>query len=89
MTTPTWGRFRPTAHYLMETEAHVYALAVAASTLLAFYPFMTVMLSLCRDVLRWPAAQEAIYLALGMVAWLIERGPGDAADGLPTGAARA
>lgn len=65
MTTPTWGRFRPTAHYLMETEAHVYALAVAASTLLAFYPFMTVMLSLCRDVLRWPAAQEAIYLALG------------------------
>jgi uncharacterized BrkB/YihY/UPF0761 family membrane protein len=49
----------------METEAHVFALAVAASTLLAFYPFMTVMLSLCRDVLRWPAAQEAIYLALG------------------------
>jgi membrane protein len=62
---PWWGRFRPTAHYLMETEAHVYALAVAASTLLAFFPFMTVMLSLCRDVLRWPAAQEAIYLALG------------------------
>src|SRR5690242_9205609 len=49
----------------METEAHVYALAVAASTLLAFYPFLTVMLSLCRDVLRWPAAQQAIYLALG------------------------
>lgn len=65
MITPWWGRFRPTAHYLMETEAHVYALAVAASTLLAFYPFMTVMLSLCRDVLRWRAAQEAIYLALG------------------------
>jgi YihY family inner membrane protein len=60
-----WGRFRPTARYLMETEAHVYALAVAASTLLAFYPFMTVMLSLCRDVLRWPAARDAIYLALG------------------------
>src|SRR5512133_2673942 len=63
--TPWWGRFRPTAHYLMQTEAHVYALAVAASTLLSFYPFMTVMLSLCRDVLRWPAAQQAIYLALG------------------------
>jgi membrane protein len=51
--------------YLMETEAHVYALAVAASTLLAFYPFMMVMLSFCRDVLHWPAAQHAIYLALG------------------------
>jgi uncharacterized BrkB/YihY/UPF0761 family membrane protein len=62
---PWWARFRPTAHYLMETEAHVYALAVAASTLLAFYPFVTVMLALCRDVLRWPAAQQAIYLALG------------------------
>ena len=49
----------------METEAHVYALAVSASTLLAFFPFMMVMLSLCRDVLRWPAAQQAIYLALG------------------------
>ena len=49
----------------METEAHVYALAVAASTLLAFYPFLTVMLSFCRDVLHWPAAQQAIYLALG------------------------
>lgn len=49
----------------METEAHVYALAVAASTLLAFFPFMMVMLSFCRDVLRWPAAQQAIYVALG------------------------
>lgn len=62
---PWWARFRPTIHYLMETEAHVYALAVAASTLLAFFPFMMVMLSLCRDVLRWPAAMQAIYLALG------------------------
>jgi len=48
----------------METEAHVYALAVAASTLLAFYPFVTVMLSFCRDTLKWPAALDAIYLAL-------------------------
>jgi uncharacterized BrkB/YihY/UPF0761 family membrane protein len=49
----------------METEAHVYALAVAASVLLAFYPFLMVMLSFCRDILHWPAAMEAIYLALG------------------------
>lgn len=48
----------------METEAHVYALAVAASTLLAFFPFMTVMLSFCGQTLKWPAAQQAIYLAL-------------------------
>ena len=62
---PWWTRCRPTARYLMQTEAHVYALAVAASTLLAFYPFLMVMLSFCRDVLHWPAAQRAIYLALG------------------------
>jgi membrane protein len=56
---------RPTAHYLMETEAHVYALAVAASTLLAFFPFLIVMVAFCRDVLHWPAAVQAIDLALG------------------------
>jgi uncharacterized BrkB/YihY/UPF0761 family membrane protein len=49
----------------METEAHVYALAIAASVLLAFYPFLMVMLSFCRDVLHWPAAEQAIYLAIG------------------------
>jgi membrane protein len=61
---PWWTKVRPTAHYLMETEAHVYALAVAASVLLAFFPFLTVMVSLCRDVLHWPAAVQAINLAL-------------------------
>ena len=48
----------------METEAHVYALAIAASVLLSFYPFVTVMLSFCRNILHWPAAEAAIYLAL-------------------------
>jgi uncharacterized BrkB/YihY/UPF0761 family membrane protein len=55
---------RPTARYLMETEAHVYALAIAASVLLSFYPFCNVMLSICRNVLHWRAAEDAIYLAL-------------------------
>lgn len=48
----------------METEAHVYALAIAASVLLSFYPFLTVMLSFCRNILHWPAAVQAIYLAI-------------------------
>ena len=54
----------PTLRYCMQTEVHVYALAVAASALLSFYPFLVVMLSFCRNVLRWPAAADAIYLAL-------------------------
>jgi membrane protein len=48
----------------MQTEAHVYALAVSASVLLAFYPFLMVMLSFCRDVLHSPDAMNAINLAL-------------------------
>ena len=48
----------------MQTEAHVYALAISASVLLAFFPFLTVMLCLFRDVLHWPAAMEATYLAI-------------------------
>jgi hypothetical protein len=40
----------------METEAHVYALAVSASVLLSFFPFCNVMLSFCRNVLHWRAA---------------------------------
>ena len=55
---------RLTLRYLMQTEAHVYALAVAASVLLSFYPFVIVMLSFCRNVLHWQAAEAAIYLAL-------------------------
>src|SRR5262245_10171904 len=59
-----WARLRPTAIYLMDTEVHVYALAISACVLLAFYPFLIVMLSFCHNILRWPAAEQAIYLAL-------------------------
>jgi YihY family inner membrane protein len=59
-----WAQWRPTARYLLETEAHVYALAIAASVLLSFYPFVVVMLSFCRNILHWKAAEAAIYLAL-------------------------
>jgi membrane protein len=63
-----WSRaidaYAPTLRYCMQTEVHVYALAVAASALLSFYPFLVVMLSFCRNVLHWPAAADAIYLAL-------------------------
>ncbi len=61
---PWWLHWRPTLHYLMQTEAHVYALAISACVLLSFYPFVMVMMSLCRDVLHWPAASRAIFLGL-------------------------
>jgi len=56
--------FAPTARYWMRTEVHVHALAVAASVLLSFFPFLIVMISLCRYGLHWQAAVNAIFLAL-------------------------
>ena len=61
---PWWTKCKPTVHYLIETEAHVYALAISASVLLAFYPFVIVLTAICRDVLHWTAAAKAIPLAL-------------------------
>jgi membrane protein len=49
----------------MQTETHVYAMAISASILLAFFPFLIVMLSLAQHVLKLRAAADAIYFALG------------------------
>jgi len=56
--------FAPTARYWLRTEVHVHALAMAASVLLSFFPFLVVMISLCRYGLHWRAAVNAIYIAL-------------------------
>jgi len=58
------ARFRDTFRYLSETEVHVYAFSMAANVLLSFFPFLIVMLSVCRYVLHWSAAEQAIYIAL-------------------------
>ncbi len=60
----TLRRLKPTARYVMETEVHVYAFSIAANILLSLFPFLIVMVSLCRYVIGWPAAEEAIYFAL-------------------------
>src|SRR5437773_3562949 len=58
------GRCKPTLRYFMQTEVHVHAFAMAASVLLSFFPFLIVMISLCRYGFRWPAAVNAIFIAL-------------------------
>lgn len=55
---------KKTVLYWMETEVHVYGFAIAANVMLSFFPFMIVMVSLCRYVLQWPEAEKAVYLAL-------------------------
>lgn len=71
-------RWRPTVHYLSQTEVHVYALAIAASVLLSFFPFLIVMVTLLRDVLHFKAAESALFFALrdyfpGELAALIQK----------------
>ena len=56
--------WRRTAVFLAQTESHVYALSIAASVLLSFFPFLIVVASICRYTLHWPAAVDAINLAL-------------------------
>jgi uncharacterized BrkB/YihY/UPF0761 family membrane protein len=51
--------------YLMQTEVHVFAFSVSAGMLLSFFPFLTLILSLCRYVFKWKAAVNAIFFALG------------------------
>jgi uncharacterized BrkB/YihY/UPF0761 family membrane protein len=58
------GYWAPTARYCIQTEVHVHALAVAASVLLSFFPFLIVMISLFRYGLHWRAAENAIFIAL-------------------------
>jgi membrane protein len=48
----------------MQTEVHVFAFSVSAGLLLSFFPFLTVMLSICRYVLKWRAGVNAVYFAL-------------------------
>jgi uncharacterized BrkB/YihY/UPF0761 family membrane protein len=54
----------PSARFCMETEVHVFAFSMAANVLLSFFPFLIVMLSFFRYVLRWKAAGDAIRIML-------------------------
>jgi membrane protein len=59
-----WASIRPTLSFLMETQVHVYAFAVAANALISFFPFLVVMIIICRSVFHWEAAVNAIFFAV-------------------------
>jgi uncharacterized BrkB/YihY/UPF0761 family membrane protein len=54
----------PTLHFLVETEAHVYAFSIAANVLLSFFPFLLTMVLLCRGVFHWEPGVKAILFAV-------------------------
>jgi hypothetical protein len=47
---PGVRRWSPTIRYLSQTEVHVYALAISASVLLSFFPFLIVMITPCATI---------------------------------------
>ena len=53
--------WRHLGRYLLETEVHVHAFSIAGNVLLAFLPFMSVMLWVVRYGLGWGDAELAIY----------------------------
>ncbi len=50
--------------YLLEPETHVFGFSIAANVLLAFYPFLLVMLSISEHILHSTPAIRAIYLSV-------------------------
>lgn len=60
----TWGgvgnSIWPSVRFLLQTEVHVYAFAVAANILISFFPFLVAMILLCKDVLHSQAAVNVI-----------------------------
>ncbi len=54
---------KPTLLYWMETEVHVYAFSISANILLSFFPFLLVMIGICRSF-HWTGAESAIFVAL-------------------------
>lgn len=55
---------RQIGRYVLSTESHVFAFAIAANVLLSFWPFMLVLIALLRRVLGWPAAVTALYATI-------------------------
>jgi YihY family inner membrane protein len=49
-----------TLHYLMRTEVHTYAFSVAANAILAFFPFMVLLMTLTRKVFRSQAMYDVV-----------------------------
>ena len=46
----TWEQVKALAHYMAKTEVHTYAFSVAAQVILSLFPFMVLLLTLCRRV---------------------------------------
>lgn len=50
-----WSSLWTSLCFLVQTEVHVYAFAVAVNVLISFFPFLVAMILLCSSVFHWKA----------------------------------
>lgn len=56
--------WKEVGRYLLSTESHVFAFSIAANVLLSFFPFLLVMISVCRFLLGSETVEVALYVAI-------------------------
>ncbi len=57
---PTEGLLRSTARYLLRTDVHTFAFSVAANAILSLFPFLLLLMTLIRRVIRSQAMYDIV-----------------------------
>ncbi len=56
----TWQQVKALAHYMAKTEVHTYAFSVAAQVVLSLFPFIVLLLTICRRVFHSSAMADVV-----------------------------
>lgn len=59
-----WAQVAALAKYMVRTEVHTYAFSVAANVILSLFPFIVMMLTICRRVFHSDAMEQAVVDAM-------------------------
>jgi uncharacterized BrkB/YihY/UPF0761 family membrane protein len=55
-----WSSVWTSICFLLQTEVHVYAFAVAVNILISFFPFLVAIILLCRSAFHWQGGVDVI-----------------------------
>lgn len=55
-----WSQVNALLHYMARTEVHTYAFSVAANAILSLFPFIVLLLTLCRRVFHSRAMEQVV-----------------------------
>ena len=59
-----WARLVALARYMVRTEVHTYAFSVAANVILSLFPFIVMLLTICRRVFHSSSMEQAVVDAM-------------------------